>query len=89
MVKLIGDTLNTKVMLVTFPPGVTTEMHTHPLSMTYVIEGGTLKVEYEGGKTETETLTAGQSVQLPPEPKHKTTNTGTTPVKIVLIEILK
>jgi len=85
--KVLSDTLKTMLLLFTIPPGTTTAMHTHPPGIIYVLEGGTLKVEYADGRQITETLTAGQSIQSPPEPPHKTTNIGTTTIKTIDVEI--
>ena len=87
LVKVLGDTLKTRLLLFTIPPGTTTAMHTHPPGIVYVLEGGTLKVEYADGRQITETLTAGQSIQAPPDSPHKTTNIGTTTIKTIEVEI--
>jgi quercetin dioxygenase-like cupin family protein len=89
LVKVLGDTLNARLLLFTIPPGVTTSVHTHPSSIIYALEGGTIKVEYANGKIETITLTTGQSIQAPPEPPHKTTNIGKTTIKTIEVEISK
>jgi quercetin dioxygenase-like cupin family protein len=89
LVKVLGDTLHTKLLLVTIPPGVTTAVHSHPSEIIYALHDCTMLVEYEDGKKETFTLKAGQSAQGPPEAPHKTTNIGKTTLEFILVEISK
>lgn len=87
MCKLLGDTLKSKMMLVTFPVGATTTLHSHPTHIVYALTPGVLKVAYENGKTETMHIKAGQSVTFPPEEPHRTTNVGKAVLKLILLEI--
>ncbi|NML21261.1 cupin domain-containing protein [Pseudoflavitalea sp. G-6-1-2] len=87
MCKLLGDTLNSKLMLVTFQPGEKTTAHTHPVHVIYALNSGTLRVAHVNGKTETLHIKAGQSATFAPEPAHVTTNVGKTPLKLILLEI--
>lgn len=87
MCKLLGDTLNSKMMLVTFQPGETTTMHSHPVHVIYALNSGSLRVEHATGKTETLHIKAGQSATFPAEAAHKTTNVGKKPLKLILLEI--
>ena len=89
LVKVLGDTLHTKLLLVTIPPGVTTTVHSHPSEIIYALHDCTMLVEYEDGKKATFTLKAGQSAQGPPETPHIMTNTGATTLKFILVEISK
>ena len=86
-VKVLGDTLSTKLLLISIPPGVTTAVHSHPSEIIYALSDCTMLVEYENGKKETFTLKAGQSAQGPPESPHKMTNTGKTTLEFILVEI--
>lgn len=87
MCKLIGDTLHSKMMLVTFAPGKTSMMHTHPAHMIYALTPGELKIVYADGRTEHVHIKAGQSMTFPPEPAHTSTNMGKMPMKMILLEI--
>ena len=87
MVKVLGDTLHSKMMLVTFMPGETTTVHSHPVHIIYALNSGTLRVAHVNGSTETLHIRAGQSATFPAEAAHKTTNTGKTPLKLILLEI--
>ena len=87
LVKVLGDTLNTKLLLVSIPPGVTTTVHSHPSEIIYALSDCTMLVVYEDGKKETFTLKAGQSAQGAPESPHRTTNIGKTTLEFILVEI--
>lgn len=87
MVKLLGDTLNTKMLLITISPGATTQVHTHPAQIVYAIQGGTLRVQYDDGRKETFTIKTGQSMTFPPDPPHKTSNIGKTTIKLIMAEV--
>ncbi|HEX5152211.1 MAG TPA: cupin domain-containing protein [Parafilimonas sp.] len=87
LVKVLGDTLHTKLLLVTIPPGGITAVHSHPSEIIYALSDCTMLVEYGDDKKETFTLKAGQSAQGPPEAPHKTTNIGKTTLKFILVEI--
>src|ERR1700682_1780092 len=50
VVKLDNDTL--QVTEVTLKPGEKLALHTHPAYTLYTIHGGTVRIVYQGGKTE-------------------------------------
>ena len=86
-VKVLGDTLHTKLLLVTIPPGGITAVHSHPSEIIYALTDCTMLVEYTDGRKETFTLKAGQSAQGPSESPHITTNIGKLTLKFMLVEI--
>jgi quercetin dioxygenase-like cupin family protein len=75
--KVLTDTLGVRIIKVTLAPGEELAMHSHPVWMIYVIEGGQLTGEY---------LKAGSYFQGPPV-KHTVKNTGTTTCVFLDIEI--
>ena len=89
LVRVLGDTLHTKLLFVSIPPGVTTAVHSHPSEIIYALNDCSMLVEYENGKKETFTLKAGQSAQGPPETPHTTTNIGKATLEFILVEISK
>ncbi|MEO5905925.1 MAG: cupin domain-containing protein [Saprospiraceae bacterium] len=86
-VKILNDTSYATALEVTFLPGKTTNMHTHPAFYAYVLEGGKLQVNYADGDTEIIELKAGDSLFGMPEKPHNTVNLGTKPVKMLMIEM--
>ena len=71
---------------INFPPGVRTDMHTHPAHFVYALTSGKLVVTWENGESETIELRAGDSAYFEPEGPHTSINPGTDPVKILLVE---
>ena len=85
-VKVLADTTYMTAMLVTFPPGYKTAMHTHPAHFVYALTDGTLHVEYKDGNKGDYPLKAGDNFSAPPDSPHMTTNTGTKALSYILIE---
>lgn len=85
--KLLCDTGGVRMILVTWKPGQQLAPHTHPISEMYVLSGGQLTVTHTAGPVDTLNLKTGAYMQTPPEIQHTTKNTGTTNVKIILVEI--
>ncbi len=86
-VKILNDTSYATALEVTFLPGKTTNMHTHPAFYAYVLEGGKLQVNYADGGTEIMELKSGDSLFGTPEKPHNTVNLGTKPVRMLMIEM--
>ena len=84
--KVPGDTLKTRLLLVTVPPGATTTVHSHPSQIIYSVHGGTMLVEYEDGKKRcyiNYTTVCPRSSKL----RHKTTNIGKATLEFIVVEI--
>ena len=84
-VKLDNRTL--QVTEVTLKPGEKLALHTHPAYTIYTIYGGTVRVAYQGGKTEDLVWDHGDVLYGDPEGPHTTENVGKTTVKILLVEL--
>ena len=84
-VKLDNDTL--QVTEVTLKPGEKLALHSHPAYAVYTIHGGTVRIAYQGGKTEDLVWDHGDVVYGDPEGPHTTENVGKTTVKILLVEV--
>lgn len=85
-VKLLADTTFATVAEVTFHPGVTTTSHTHPAQFLYALTDGSLHVVYSDGKMEDMALKAGDNFLLPPLGPHMTTNRGSKPFTMLVVE---
>ncbi len=71
-----------------YPPGTSSPEHEHKSPrIVVVIEGGTLEIRDASGKTSTLSLKNGDIVWRSPE-KHTITNGGSTPVRLVEIDVL-
>jgi mannose-6-phosphate isomerase-like protein (cupin superfamily) len=85
--KVVLENARVRVRDVTFPPGVT-GMHTHELAhVGVVIQGGTLVFKYPDGKSETAKLEAGGVGFREANVTHEPTNTGTSPVRVIEVEL--
>jgi len=71
-----------------YPAGTSAPEHEHKSSrVVVVVEGGTLEIRDASGKVSTLSLKNGDIVWRPPE-KHSITNTGSTPVRLIEIDVL-
>ena len=71
-----------------YPAGTSSPEHEHKTSrVVVVVEGGTLEIRDASGKVSTLSLKNGDIVWRPPE-KHTVANTGSTPVRLVEIDVL-
>ena len=86
MYKLHYENDRVRVMEVTFEPGASIGMHSHPDHAVYFIEGGTLNVTTGDGKEQVLEAKTGDAAWLPAV-SHKATNTGKTRVRILVTEL--
>lgn len=84
--KLAKDTLGIRIIDVTYKPGETSVMHSHPDLAMYVISS--TKAEFTGkdGKKQVHDLKAGTSMIVPAD-THSVKNVGKTTTKVLLVEI--
>jgi quercetin dioxygenase-like cupin family protein len=75
-----------RVMTVTFAPGQSVAEHSHPDHFAYVLETGTLKISKPSGEVAEITPKVGEVVWIPAE-THSSVNTGTSEVKLLVVEL--
>ena len=85
VVKVDNDTL--QVTEITLKPGEKLALHTHPAYTLYTIQGGTVRIAFEGGKTEEQVWDRGAVLYGEPEGPHTTENIGKTTIKVLLVEV--
>jgi len=85
MYKLAFENERVRVMEVSFKPGETSPDHSHPEHFVYVLQAGQLTISRAGKPDLVAEMTAGQVVQGPAE-THRVSNSGTTPVKLLVAE---
>lgn len=81
---------NDEVLVVanTYPPGTSAPIHTHRFpSVVYVVEGGRIETTGSDGSVETYDVRPGQTMWSDSAHAHASRNAGSTPVKLVEIEI--
>ena len=86
--KVVLQNDRVRAQMNSYPPGTSAPEHEHKFPrMVVVVEGGTLEVRDASGKVSTLSLKNGDIVWRPPE-KHSITNSGSTPVRLVEIDVL-
>jgi quercetin dioxygenase-like cupin family protein len=74
-----------RVLEVTFKPGESIAVHSHPDHAVYAVTAGKIEIT-ANGKTQTADLKAGDTMWIPAE-SHSAKNTGGTTVKLVVVEL--
>jgi quercetin dioxygenase-like cupin family protein len=85
--RLLLDNEYVRVIEYSVRPGERDQWHTHPAKVSYVAEGGTLRVNTEDGKSFVAEEKAGETTWDPPVGRHFVENVGKTPVRIILTEV--
>ncbi|HEX5654093.1 MAG TPA: cupin domain-containing protein [Chitinophagaceae bacterium] len=86
--KLLADTLNVQLYEVTFKPGDSVALHTHPDFILYVLEGGTMEIVSEGASPQVVEFKTGMGMVLPSE-SHAAKNTGKSTVRLLAANIYR
>lgn len=68
-------------------PGQRDAWHTHPPKVSYVVDGGTLRITTEDGQSFLTEEHTGSAVWMDALGLHFAENVGETPVRIVLMEV--
>jgi quercetin dioxygenase-like cupin family protein len=85
--KLLLENDHVRVLEYTVAPGERDQWHTHPAKVSYVAEGGTVRVTTEDGKSFLADETAGTASWDQPVGRHFVQNVGRTPVRVILTEV--
>ncbi len=75
-----------RVMEVRFKPGESIGMHSHPDHLAYMLSGGLLQLSHPDGTLKDIAGDTGQVFWIPAE-SHAAVNTGTTEVRILVVEL--
>jgi beta-alanine degradation protein BauB len=85
--RLVLENQNVRVLEYALLPGRKDRQHTHSGRVAHVISGGTLRVGFPNGTSMGVEEKVGESNWSNPSPLHDTENIGTTPIKILLVEV--
>src|SRR5438128_1682521 len=85
-IKVTLDNEHVRVFEATLPPAWKENMHSHPTSVVYVIDGGSVRNHLPDGTTSEATLTAGQTMYRDPL-THWSENIGTTTIRLIVVEM--
>jgi beta-alanine degradation protein BauB len=84
---LVLENENVRVLEYVLLPGQKDRPHTHPRRIAHVMSGGTLRVGFPDGTSMVFEEKTGESSWSAPSPLHDTGNIGTTPIKMLLVEV--
>jgi quercetin dioxygenase-like cupin family protein len=84
--KKIFENDRVRMLEVTFAPGDSIAMHSHPDHAVYTVTGGTLRVTTSDGKTQVAELKAGDPIWFSAV-THAAKNIGRTPLKLLVVEL--
>ena len=80
------DNEHVRVFEAILTPGWKENQHSHPTSIVYVIDGGTVRNHLPDGTSSEATFTAGQTLYRDPV-THWSENIGTTTIRLVVVEL--
>ncbi len=80
------DNDRVRVFEAVLQPGDREAMHSHPASILYVIQGGTVRNHAPDGKTTETTLAAGDTAYREPI-THWAENIGATTIRLIVVEL--
>ena len=85
--KILLENEHVRVVEYMLGPGERDQWHTHPPKVSYVVSGGELRIHLADGTSFPSDEKEGTAVWMNALPRHYAENVGTTPVRIVLIEV--
>ena len=85
--RLVLENDRVRVLEYSLLPGKRDRRHTHPRRVAQVLSGGTLRVHFTDGRQLDFEEKAGDTSWSEASPLHDTENIGTTPIRILLVEV--
>ena len=85
--KVLLENEHVRVLEYALRPGERDRWHTHPAKVSYVVDGGELRIHLADGTSFLTTEVRGAAQWREALPRHYAENVGTTPVRIVLVEV--
>ena len=87
-VKKLQDTLGIKLYEFTVKPGDSVALHKHPDHLVYVLQGGKVRISFNGGPSQIMEFKAGSGFISPPL-SDAGMNIGKTTIKLVVADIYR
>ena len=87
MYQVLLDNEVVRVVSYRIDPGQKDEWHTHPAKVTYVVQGGRLKITRTDGSSVISDPSSGSAKWMGAVGRHFTENIGETPVHLILVEV--
>ena len=85
--KVLLENEHVRVLEYALRPGERDPWHTHPAKVSYVVEGGELRIHLADGTSFLSTEVKGAAEWREALPSHYAENVGRTPVSILLVEV--
>lgn len=85
--RVLLDNNEVRVVEYVLQPGQRDQWHTHPAKVSYVVNGGTLRITLADGTSAVSEERQGTARWMNTLGRHYATNIGKTPVRIVLVEV--
>ncbi len=85
--RLLLENDRVRVLEYTLLPGKRDRRHTHPRRVAHILSGGTLRVHFSDGRHLDFEEKTGTSEWSDPSPLHDPENIGTTPIRILLVDV--
>ena len=85
--KVLLDNEHVRVVEYSLLPGERDDWHTHPPKVSYVVAGGKLRITTENGESFLADEQSGTAAWMGSLGSHFAENIGTTPVRILLVEV--
>lgn len=84
--KKVFENERVRIMEVTFAPGDSIGMHSHPDHAVYALKAGSLKIYEQGAKAMDVVMKIGDTAFLPAQ-SHSAKNVGKTEMKVLVVEL--
>lgn len=84
--QLVKDTMGIRVLKISYEPGDSSAMHSHPDNVLYVIDEGKTEFTMQDGSKQVHELKSG-TVMILPAATHSVKNIGTTTTNAILVEV--
>lgn len=85
--KVLLENEHVRVLEYRLKPGERDPWHTHPAKVSYVAEGGELRIHLADGTSFLSSEVQGHAEWRDALPRHYAENVGSTPVRIILVEV--
>ncbi len=85
--RVLLENEHVRVLEYQIKPGQKDAWHTHPPKVSYIVSGGTLRITTEDGDSFVVSEDSDNAAWMGAVSRHFGENIGTTPVRIVLVEI--
>ncbi|MDQ6757140.1 MAG: cupin domain-containing protein [Bacteroidota bacterium] len=84
--QVVKDTIGIRIVKVTYKPGDSSAMHSHPDNVLYVVDGAKMEFTLPDGSKQVHDLTPGMTM-IQPGSSHSVKNIGTTTANAYLFEV--